>query len=334
MRLRVQGLPAGSLLTGERRNSTVLSADFRSFTTLADIMRPEDVLAMLNGYFEFAVQILHSDGAHVDRFAGDSFLAYWGAPETHPDDPERAIRAAVSIQQALRRHNLSRREQDQPTLEMGMGLSTGMLVAGGLGARSRANYSVLGSIVNLACRLQAMAPAGQILLHESTYLQLRDLVEAVRWRPTVLKGFGEQEGVYQLLGVRKRNPSGGLERRTSLRVETSVRALWHRAESAGMFPEDSVVNLSAGGAAILTTQVIPAGDRIILELCLPGDSGEVISVSAAVLGHQELDPLEESHRYLHRVRFLELSEHDRDRILRFVYTVDEGRARDQGFDKV
>lgn len=322
----------GKLLPGERRGVTVLSSDFRGFTRLSTLLPPEEVLETINGYYSFITEILHRHGGHLDKFIGDNVLACWGAPDIHPDDPERALRTAVEIQQATAEYNRKMKGNDKPTLVMGMGVTTGTVVAGSVGGAERVEYSIIGSTVNLACRLQSMALGGQILIHESTYRYLHDLVEVIRWRPTMVKGLEEPETIFQLLGVRKRKRDGLLERRAHLRIESNVRAAWHYADGPAVSPEERIVNLSAGGAALLTSQAITPDRDVRLTLNLPGEAAP-LAVLGRVVGHQELDPLDASHRHVHRVQFTDLSESDKERILQFVYQVDRESADQQGFLK-
>ena len=141
----------------ERRLVTVLFADLVGFTTLAEGRDPETVRELLTKYFELATDVVTRYGGTVEKFIGDAVMALWGAPTAHEDDAERAVRAGLDLVEAVR--DLG------PGVQARCGILTGA-AAVTLGARDQG--MVAGDLVNTASRLQSAAPAGAVLVGEST----------------------------------------------------------------------------------------------------------------------------------------------------------------------
>ncbi len=159
---------------GERRRVTALFSDVRRFTTIAETMPPEDLAALLTEYFTEMVEVVFAHGGTVDKFIGDALLAVWGAPLSAPDDPDRAVRAALAMRDRLVLLNRRWQASGRPALAIGIGISTGQVFAGYLGSERRLEYSVIGDAVNVASRLADEAGPGDILLDAAT----RDLLAA------------------------------------------------------------------------------------------------------------------------------------------------------------
>lgn len=149
---------------GERRTVTALFADIRGFTAIAETMRPEAVAELLTEYFNEMVEVVFEHGGTLDKFIGDALLAVWGAPLSGADDADRAVRAALGMQERLAALNRRWAAEGRPPLAIGVGLSTGPVFAGYLGSERRLEYSVIGDAVNVASRLCDEAGPGEVLL--------------------------------------------------------------------------------------------------------------------------------------------------------------------------
>ncbi|MBX7114965.1 MAG: response regulator [Myxococcaceae bacterium] len=172
-------------LTGEKREVTVLFADIRSFTSVSESVPPEQVMAMLNHVLgEMADAVLASQGT-LDKFLGDGLMAVFGAPVHHEDDARRAVDAALSMLEAVRLRN---ELPGMRTLEVGIGINSGTVVAGSLGNSRRTEYTVVGDVVNVAARLCALAGPGEILVGERTVRLLGDTSQFEELAPVRLKG--------------------------------------------------------------------------------------------------------------------------------------------------
>ena len=186
----------------ERRIVTVMFADITGSTPLADRLDPEDMRAILTGYFNLMTEQIRKHDGTVEKYIGDAVMAVFGLPLTHEDDPDRAIRAALDMQSALARFNEQRLALD-PTatrLQMRIGINTGEVAAPGATAPQRQDFLITGDAVNIAARLQQMATPDTILVGERTYLSTRDLFDFRALAPLTLKGKPEPVCAYVVLG--------------------------------------------------------------------------------------------------------------------------------------
>jgi class 3 adenylate cyclase len=144
---------------GKREELTVLMADLRDFTTLAETLKPEDVVRMLNLYFYAMIDELGQEGVTVDKFIGDGLLAYVdaeGRPTSPGEECARAARAALGMNRRLVQVNDQLAELGLPRLRLGIGIARGALVLGNIGSLARMQYTVIGDTVNLAARLESL----------------------------------------------------------------------------------------------------------------------------------------------------------------------------------
>ncbi len=197
-------------LTVERgavaRKVTVLFADIRGFTALAARLAAEDVVQLLNEYFEMAIDVVFRWQGTFDKFLGDGFMAVWGAPVSTGEDVSRALAAAVEIQRGVLRLNEERAARGAPTVALGIGMDTGEVVAGYVGALATVSYTVVGNHVNRAARLCEIAPGGRIFVTRETVRAAGGAATsrfAGRFR---LKGLGPIE-VYEVTACEARVPS-------------------------------------------------------------------------------------------------------------------------------
>jgi class 3 adenylate cyclase/CheY-like chemotaxis protein len=155
--------PISELLKMERREITVLFADLRGFTAMANALTPEEVQETLNSFFEVMVAGVQAGGGMLDKFLGDGFMALFGAPFNNPGHALKALDAGVAIQKAHRAWLTERAAAGLPCRPLGIGVATGETVVGAYGTHNRMEYTALGHVVNLASRLCGAAGAGEIL---------------------------------------------------------------------------------------------------------------------------------------------------------------------------
>jgi adenylate cyclase len=172
--------PGRLRLGGERREVTVLFSDVCGFTRLSESLPPETVVALLNELFTFATEIIHKRGGIIDKFIGDSVMAVWGTPESHPDDARQAVEAAMELRRWVETGNRRWKQKWGVEVQLAMGLHTGTVVAGNLGSEKRMEYTVIGDAVNVAARLESMAQPGQILVSAATREKLGEDAEVLR----------------------------------------------------------------------------------------------------------------------------------------------------------
>jgi class 3 adenylate cyclase/tetratricopeptide (TPR) repeat protein len=182
-------------LKQERKVVTVLFADLVGFTARAEQMDPEDVAAVLAPYHARLRSELERYGGTVEKFIGDAVMAIFGAPVAHEDDPERAVRAALSIRDWV---------LDEEGLEVRIGVNTGEALVK-LGARPEAGEGMAsGDVVNTAARLQSAAPVNGILVGETTYRATDAVIRYADAAPVAAKGKAEPVPVWEALETRSR----------------------------------------------------------------------------------------------------------------------------------
>jgi class 3 adenylate cyclase len=135
---------------------TVLFTDLRNFTALSEKLAPGAVLDVLNAHYQAIIPAVHAHGGTVNKFIGDAIMATFGAPLRQADHAERAVRAALQMLEEMGALNVRLRERGLPELEMGIGVATGPVVVGTLGATQRVEYAVIGDTVNTASRLEGL----------------------------------------------------------------------------------------------------------------------------------------------------------------------------------
>jgi adenylate cyclase len=189
-------------LGGARKHGTVFFSDIIGFTRMSSLLSPEDVVAVLNRYFQIMVGIIFEHDGMVNKFGGDSLMAIWGLTKTASgaDPSRRAVEAAVRMQAAAYEFNLSLAAEGRTPVWMGIGLNTGDFVAGNIGSDRQMEYTVIGEEVNLASRIQSKAPQGMVYVSESTLAEVRGAVAAVRMRPTAMKGIAQPVTTYSIRG--------------------------------------------------------------------------------------------------------------------------------------
>jgi adenylate cyclase len=181
----------GASRCSEKKDVTVLFADLKGFTTLAEEIDPQVLVRILNGYFERMSRALRAHQGHVSEFIGDGILALFGALEANPWQTNDATHAALAMHAALAEYNETLRAEGLPTLAMGIGIHRGMVVAGVFGNADLMKYGVIGSTVNLASRVQGLTRVhgAAVLVTEATRAALDP---GFRLRPmpaTEVKGF-------------------------------------------------------------------------------------------------------------------------------------------------
>jgi len=171
-------------LGGETRDVTMLFCDIRGFTALTENMPPAEVIELLNEHMTALTDVAYDHGGIVDKFVGDLIMVLFGAPLSTGEDAARAVQCALRMLQVRRELNQTAKH----SMEVGIGIATGSVVAGCMGSDQRLSYTVLGHRVNLASRLCSVAQAGQIVLDAETYAEVKTLVQAEPMPPVQLKG--------------------------------------------------------------------------------------------------------------------------------------------------
>jgi class 3 adenylate cyclase len=182
-----------------RKNLTIFFSDIEQFTDLSDTLEPERLANVINSYLSEMASIAIDCGGTIDKFIGDAVLVFFGDPETEGDEED----ALKCVEMALRMRgriaelqNYWRKQGVSRGLKVRIGITTGYCTVGNFGSEQRLDYTVLGSPVNLAARLQAMAPADGILIAESTYSLVKEHVVCEPFDEIAPKGFARAVQVY------------------------------------------------------------------------------------------------------------------------------------------
>lgn len=197
-------------LGGENRRVTVLFADIRGFSSLTDGMEPQRVIGLLNECMQRLSDAVDAEGGVVDKYVGDELMAVFGAPVAQEDDALRALRAALRMQEAMAQLNIHRQARGEPPIGLGVGVNSGVVVAGNMGSKERLNYTVLGDAVNLAVRLCSGAAAGEILATRGCVAAAGDRVTTRTLGGRAFKGFSDEVEVVSVerLGQQPTNGPG------------------------------------------------------------------------------------------------------------------------------
>lgn len=146
--------PEGARL--ERRVVSVMFTDIAGFTGLAGELEADELAAFLNHHFAIQAKAIEAEGGIIDKYIGDSIMAFWGAPDDQPDHAARAVRAATRMSDAIAAENRAREGEDRPRIGVRIGIHSGPVVAGNIGAPGRINYTLVGDTVNVAQRLEGL----------------------------------------------------------------------------------------------------------------------------------------------------------------------------------
>lgn len=192
-------------LTGETRRVTVLFSDIREFTRMSEELEPQDVVDFLNEYFESMIDVVFEFGGTLDKFIGDAIMAVFGAPIQSPQDELLAVRASLRMRERLEEINQRRADRGQETIRIGIGIHTGEAVAGYIGSSRRMEYTVVGSTVNLASRIEQLTKRvdTDILLSDQTHQLVAESVVAEEVEPQVIRGMTLPVRTWMLRGLRE-----------------------------------------------------------------------------------------------------------------------------------
>jgi class 3 adenylate cyclase/HAMP domain-containing protein len=172
---KLLNLESGGLPENERREVTVFFADIRSFSSIAERTSAEDVVLMLNQFFETTCDIIFRNNGVLDKFMGDEIMAVFGLLPSDKGAPYDAVKTATELQEAMKDLSKARFVHDQEPFAIGIGINTGAAVVGNVGSKKRMAYTVIGDSVNIAARLVQLACENEIVIGQNTYDKVKDL---------------------------------------------------------------------------------------------------------------------------------------------------------------
>jgi adenylate cyclase len=191
-------------IASKRKKLTVFFSDVANFTATTDNLESEDLTHLLNRYLTEMSRIALEFGATIDKYIGDAMLAFFGDPDSKgvKEDAHACVRMAIATQRRMRDLQAEWRElgAERP-FRLRIGINTGYCTVGNFGSEDRMDYTIIGSVVNLAARLQSHADLDGILLGHETYSLVKDEMSVEEQESVILKGFTEPVRCYRVLGV-------------------------------------------------------------------------------------------------------------------------------------
>ncbi len=191
-------------LIGELKQVTVLFCDIVNSTRLAERLGPEAMHELVRSFIDLALDEVHRYGGTAPQFLGDGFMALFGAPVTHEDHVRRSLLAALAIRGTVGASGERAAAGDRPDFAVRIGIHTGLVVFGSVGARLRMDPTAIGDAANIAARLQGAAEPGTIVISEATERLARGYARVEPVGPFTLKGKAEPIAAYRLLGYSDR----------------------------------------------------------------------------------------------------------------------------------
>jgi adenylate cyclase len=194
-------LREGFSLGGKHVIATVMFADIRSFTSLAEDQDPADTIELLNNYFALMFEAITGNEGMVNQMEGDGLMAIFGAPIYHEDHRQQAVRAALEMTELLKTFNAERAAQGKAQVKMGVGIASGAVIAGYTGTQHRATYTCVGDAVNVASRIEehTKIAARSVLIDQNTREGLPDSIGVEALGPVLFKGKQQPVHVFSVL---------------------------------------------------------------------------------------------------------------------------------------
>jgi class 3 adenylate cyclase len=186
---------------GQRRHVAIMFVDIRAFTTLSEGLAPEDVIVVLNDYFDRMTSVLTRHGGRIDKYIGDAIMADWGSLDDRASPEADAVAAARAMIDELEAWNAERKARGVFPLEIGIAIHAGSVVAGSIGSTRKLEFTIIGDAVNVASRLESMCKThGVRIVVSGEVVEAAQLGDGARWLDkTVLRGRNETTEVYELL---------------------------------------------------------------------------------------------------------------------------------------
>lgn len=191
--------PEGLKIGGTIQPATILFADIRGFTSMAEKSSPQLVVKALNLFFSAMTEIIFANLGTLDKYLGDGLMAIFGAPYRNDNDAINAVNAAVGMQRRLSKLNIEIKKLGFAPIEIGIGINTGDVTVGCIGSDRRLDYTAVGNTVNLASRLMSQAKGQTILISQSTYQLLGNVFRTKPLADSELRGFSTYTRVYQVI---------------------------------------------------------------------------------------------------------------------------------------
>ena len=193
--------PDSIRLGGEKREVTIMMTDLRGFTPISEQLDPEQVMTLLNRYFDVMMKICKEHQGTINDIVGDALLVSFGAPLEIKNHAQAAVACAIEMQNAMQVVNEKNIHEGLPQLEMGIGLNTAEVVVGNIGSKERAKFGVVGSGVNMTSRVESYTVGGQILISESVRRKAGEVLRIDERMEVLPKGAEAPMTIYEVGGI-------------------------------------------------------------------------------------------------------------------------------------
>jgi adenylate cyclase len=197
-------------LGGDRKEVSILFSDIRGYTTLTENLEAEEVVSMLNEYFESMVEAVFTHKGTLDKYIGDAIMAVFGSPLPLEEHAWMAVKTSLEMRQRLRDFNARRHSENKPRIDIGIGINSDVVISGNIGSSKRMEFTAIGDGVNLGSRLESISKhyGSDIILSENTYKPCEQHVWARELDYIRVKGRNEPVAIYELTGLRTDPVSG------------------------------------------------------------------------------------------------------------------------------
>ena len=200
---KIEAARAHDAMVGERRVITMLFCDVKGSTAAAEKVDPETWTDIMNGIFGYMIRPIYKYEGTVPRLMGDAVLAFFGAPIAHEDDPQRAVLAALEIQQEIKVYAEEIRLSHGLEFGLRVGINTGLVVVGAIGSDLRMEYTAIGDAINLAARMEQTAAPGTVQISEETYKLVAPFFDVEALGDVEVKGKAAPVKTYRPLSLKK-----------------------------------------------------------------------------------------------------------------------------------
>ncbi len=306
------------VLGGERVECSILFADICGFTAMSAKLSPEGVVQMLNEYFTAMTKIVFENEGTLDKFIGDALMAVFGAPVFSPYSAHNAVKAGVEILKKLEELQKKWASEGKSPFQIRVGINTGEIIAGNIGSPEKMDYTVIGDNANLASRIESNAKPMTLLVSDSTYAKVKDIVAAVEMEPIMVKGKSHPIQTYQVASIQAFKDSSAKNKRKFARKNVSIFATF-RMPPNSKTNQCIIQNISVGGIFLNTRTEVRVGEKILLDFTLQ-DKITVNGIEGRIAQSQPFKDKQSTH-FRVGVEFCSVSDTDHEHIAGFI----EGR---------
>ena len=305
------------VLGGERVECSILFADICGFTSMAEKLPPENIVYMLNEYFSAMTKIIFENEGTLDKFVGDAVMVVFGSPVFSPHSALNAVKTGLDMLMKLEELQKKWESEGNPSFKIRIGINTGEVVAGNIGSPDCMDYTVIGDNVNIASRIESNAKPMTVLISDSTYIKIKDIVVAKEIEPISVKGKSNPIKTYEISGIQifKDEKTRSNKRRFG-RKNVSIFATFKVLPSSKV-NQCIIQNISTGGLLVSSRVEVPVREKVLLDFTLP-DKSALSSIEGKIVQSQ---PFYDKNSYTYfkmGIEFISLNNINLEKISNFI----------------